>query len=167
MASDSPAPAAALPCGELTPSAGLLSSSPSVRPWQSSRERAPHAPGSRVPQPGASFPKSPTVPGPVACVSVLSRQECGALSPLESAAASDGQDYPSFLPLAGAVTHRLQGALVACTTAPQSQPLSFLHSLSHSSIQRLALPGVISQINCLPAKLYVKASFWGVRPQTG
>lgn len=73
------------------------------------------------------FPQPPTVSGRVACVSVQSRQTCGALSPLESAPASDGRPQ---LPAPGCGP--LAWRLFTISRQPWSCSTSFLPSLSSS-----------------------------------
>lgn len=105
-------------------------SSSSVRPWQRSWVQ------SEVARP--SFPKPPTVSGRVACVSVQSRHTCGALSPLESAPASDGRPQLPALgcgPLAMAAILHLQAALVVLhwlPPLPLTPPFSHWHFLGSS-----------------------------------
>lgn len=103
----------ALPGRSFTPRAGLLIlfcetlaaflGAGSPRAWVQSEAARP------------SFPRPPTVSGRVACVSVQSRQTCRALSPLESAPASDGRPQlpaPGCGPPAVAAIYHPQAALV-------------------------------------------------------
>lgn len=99
------------------------------------------------------------------------RAQRGALSPRESAPASDGQGYlSSLVPRRGDWTPP-PGPQRVEPTVHSGRPLHTVQppvasSLPLSpSIPLLALPGVISQINCLHAKLYAKAGFGGTQPR--